>query len=449
MMKDERLLCNSCGEAIGESQQRIYSPLTWEGDIRLFKIHKSNSFNATICGSLITTNLDEDYAERVKFTAISYEWGPDNVKSPIIVNGRKFHIRRNLHDFLLRYRQAVGPSRDRHAGRWHKYVYPSPSYDVEYIWIDQICIDQNFDTERNHQVRLMSKIYSRAEHVIARLGSEPIVERYLEYANHFASSATGSSSLPNKAQLSVSADRFVNLSYWKRLWIHQEVLLGREGLMFMAGQVLVSRIKLTDLHMYHRPLSAILHDQPWPPIVNDLLRYDETSWNWNGNLHLYYVVCTFSSNHCQDPRDRIYGLQGLVAAEERIEISYSLSAREVFCSTVDKMLEAGIFDISEMHADCDGPYRASSRIEFLRQAEEMRRRLEQLADHMGVELVPGELEQKFLLSFSRPKSSNKLAKIPKESGLRREIAREHWNLVRSVVLPRQSSAADKATRTPK
>jgi hypothetical protein len=447
MASDElQVLCQSCGEAIDEDPQQLYPPLEQNGEIRLFGIHKSNDYGATVCGSLTTTNLDEDYANRLQFTAISYEWGPDSATSVIVVNGKRLHVRRNLHDFLLRYRQAIGPAKDRHKGRWHKHVYPSSSYEVKYVWIDQICIDQEFDSERNHQVRLMSKIYSKAEHVIAWLGLEPAVEQYLECANHIASQTTESSRSLNDERLRISADSFVSLSYWKRLWIHQEVLLGKGGLMFMAGQVLVSRIKLTDLHMHHRPRSEIIYDRPWPPILNDLLRYDETSWNWSGNLHLYYVACTFSSNLCQNPRDKIYGLQGLVTAEERIEVSYSLSAREVFLNTVDKILEAGIFDISDTYAGFEGPYRASSRIEFLRQVEAMRRRLEHLAVDMGVSLDPEELDQKFFLSFSRPKPSNRLAKIPKGSNSQRELARAHWELVRNVVSLRQVSAVGMAMR---
>jgi hypothetical protein len=438
MANRNSLLCPSCGEAIDELPQPGYTSLTGKGQIRLFKIHKANSYNLTICGALTTTDLNEDYASRLKYTAISYEWGPNDANPLIVVNGQNFPVRRNLYNFLLRYREAVGPSRDKHIGRWYKYVYPSPDYDVEYIWIDQICINQRSNFERNQQVQLMSKIYSKAEYVIAWLGSEPAVEKYLEYANHLAPSGQGSNALPNEDQLNMLADRFVNLSYWKRLWIHQEVLLGKGGLMFMAGQALVSRKILTELHMHHRPKSTIIYERPWPPVLNDLLMYDLSSWNWNGDLHLYYVVCTFSSNHCEDPRDKVYGLQGLVTHDERIEANYSLSTRDVFLSAVDKILDAGIFDISDQYTDYDGPYRASSRLEFLRQAEDMRKNLERLAENMGVKLGQGEVEKKLLLDFLHPRRANKLAKVPVGSSLRREIVRELWDLVRRVVFVPES-----------
>lgn len=82
----------------------------------------------------------------------------------------------------------------------------------------------------------MSKIYSKAEYVFSCLGTDPAVGKYLEYAIQLASSlsAQGSKSLLQKAQLRLFAEIFVNLSYWKRLWIYQEVLLGNGGLMLMA-----------------------------------------------------------------------------------------------------------------------------------------------------------------------------------------------------------------------
>lgn len=81
----------------------------------------------------------------------------------------------------------------------------------------------------------------------------------------------------------------------------------------------------------------------------------------------------------------------------------------------------------------DGPPRASSRLEFLRQAEEMRRRLEQLAVYMGVGLNNGEVEKMILLDFGRVRRSTRLAEVPEGSNLRREIAREHWGIVRALI----------------
>jgi len=38
------------------------------------------------------------------------------------------------------------------------------------LWVDAVCINQDSDIERSHQVSLMSEIYMNARHVIAYTG---------------------------------------------------------------------------------------------------------------------------------------------------------------------------------------------------------------------------------------------------------------------------------------
>ncbi|TID16413.1 HET-domain-containing protein [Venturia nashicola] len=227
----------------------------------------------------------------------------------------------------------------------------------------------------------------------------------------------------DNARLKFAAESFVNLSYWKRLWIIQELLLGKYGLMLMAGQSIVSRYHLTSFHVSHRIRAELLEEQPWPPVLNGVLFPDTNSYNWNDHLHLYYTVCTFSSNHCQDPRDRVFGLQGLVSYDERIKVDYNLSKQEVFLLAVQCIFKAGFFNIEGKYAGLDRASRASSRLEFLQQAEEMRRRLEKLAEYMGVDVVNGEVEHMMLLDFGQARRSTRL---PDRSSLRREIARASY-----------------------
>lgn len=40
--------------------------------------------------------------------------------------------------------------------------------------------------------------------------------------------------------------------------------------MLMAGQSIVSRFQLTNLHIYHRTRAELLEEQPWPPVLNDV-----------------------------------------------------------------------------------------------------------------------------------------------------------------------------------
>lgn len=87
------------------------------------------------------------------YTALSYEWGlstadPDQKKC-ILLDGQNLPVRDNL---------------------WHALQHlRSPSEELK-IWIDAICINQEDDLERNHQVGLMKEIYSKAILVHVWLG---------------------------------------------------------------------------------------------------------------------------------------------------------------------------------------------------------------------------------------------------------------------------------------
>jgi hypothetical protein len=109
-------------------------------------------------------------------------------------------------------------------------------------------------------------------------------------------------------------------------------------------------------------------------------------------LHLYDAVCKFSSNRCENPRDKIYGLLGIVATEERIEVDYSLSTREVFLRAVEKMLKVSNLSVIQGDIGTD-EYGFRPRkfkpmgiklLHQLQRAERMQQNLEQLADNMGV-----------------------------------------------------------------
>jgi hypothetical protein len=51
---------------------------------------------------------------------------------------------------------------------------------------------------------------------------------------------------------------------------------------------------------------------------------------------LHGLVLDFATKKCQDPRDKIYGLQGLVDAEDRIIVDYAKSSQQVFVDLCNK-----------------------------------------------------------------------------------------------------------------
>ena len=91
-----------------------------------------------------TIEIDENLA----YEAVSYVWGPLEVRSSIQVLCRddtsELEIPRNLASALRRFR-------DLSSNR--------------ILWVDSICINQDDDDERSQQVRLMGQIYRRTSTV--------------------------------------------------------------------------------------------------------------------------------------------------------------------------------------------------------------------------------------------------------------------------------------------
>lgn len=93
-------------------------------------------------------DLDSD----PRFKAISYTWGSPNNTGEILIEGKPYTIRSNLWAFLAQ------KSQDR------------PFNESSWLWIDQICINQEDGREHTHQVGQMTGVYSKAEEVLIWLG---------------------------------------------------------------------------------------------------------------------------------------------------------------------------------------------------------------------------------------------------------------------------------------
>jgi len=95
-------------------------------------------------------NQDQEQETVVSYEALSYCWG-DNaaVKTPILCNGARLEITRNLKSALQHLREEE---------------------KVRVLWIDAICINQDDPIEREEQVSHMREIYQQAERVVVWLG---------------------------------------------------------------------------------------------------------------------------------------------------------------------------------------------------------------------------------------------------------------------------------------
>ena len=123
-----------------------YRPLTQPGEIRLLRVLSDGCREARDgspvphCEIIHTTSNS-----KTKYAAVSYFWGAVDNCSPLLVSGMCLYVTHTVSDFLC---EGV----------------------PQYLWIDQICIDQNDFAERSNQLRLMKTIFKNASCIVVWLG---------------------------------------------------------------------------------------------------------------------------------------------------------------------------------------------------------------------------------------------------------------------------------------
>jgi hypothetical protein len=116
-----------------------------KNEIRLLRILPNPTMNEGIQCSLSIASLDDN----PRYQALSYAWDDRATPQEIFLDGQPFPVTKNLEDALWCLQ-----SRSR----------------SKVFWIDAICINQNDNLERNHQVGRMRTIYKQAKDVVVWLG---------------------------------------------------------------------------------------------------------------------------------------------------------------------------------------------------------------------------------------------------------------------------------------
>ena len=205
-----------------------YTPLVEpECDIRLLTLLPSNDHDDLRC-SLSTISLEQEPL----YIALSYEWGEDNpdLAIDIIIDNKLARIRPNLFSFLQQLKLASGR-------------YSISDGAIPFLWVDALCINQNDKMEKASQVKLMSRIFQKADHVFAWIGPrssldpkgtfdsirdrhttiDSIVDAHLEGPL----SAANNPPLERLIQTWQGIAQFLNQTYWSRRWVIQEIILAK------------------------------------------------------------------------------------------------------------------------------------------------------------------------------------------------------------------------------
>ncbi|EUC41411.1 hypothetical protein COCMIDRAFT_8874 [Bipolaris oryzae ATCC 44560] len=256
-------------------------------------------------GSTIECMLYQAYldgTDTIPYNALSYTWGGTNKTSTVTVNGKTLDVTENLYSALRHLR----------------------SEDVDRVfWVDAICIDQDNEIERGHQVQQMCKIYSHAEEVVVWLG-QPTAEtnvlmdslRQLEeyslmYAHRhwdLAQWAKFWRSVPQNPYFEPrqGLDLLLSRPWFRRVWILQEIANVKKASVWCG-------IKSVKAHIFALAPSLIgikpeRHCQAVLDIMPGHLR--EETW-WCESRDLYNLLLKFRESNASDPRDKIYALLGI------------------------------------------------------------------------------------------------------------------------------------------
>jgi hypothetical protein len=321
----------------------IYSPLSHENrEIRLVRILSSFDKCAPIrcTTSKISLNKSQGYY------ALSYAWGDPTVTVPIFVDDVEIQVTTNLEAACRHFRPKELPT-----------LYPELGW-----WIDAICINQSDPAERSHQVQLMRDIYSHASIVTVWLGEEQDdsrlaietidgLTRDFEEKRNRETALEAINKLQGKAAFKAIIS-FFERPWWLRLWTVQEYVFAKE-ILFACGETCFS---WTLLHWWSHIITAKMDPSEWKVKEYDFLQLISTQGcaaifaksflrkqllaNKSIQENLSDILAVVDCMLCSDPRDRIYGIQGLASDGNSFGLpDYTISISALYIKVATIMVQ--------------------------------------------------------------------------------------------------------------
>lgn len=297
-----------------------YAPLA-PGQIRLLVPDTSRANDGhswTLQVAALRAELDYD--------TLSYTWGSQNESFSITCNGLQLRVHRNLYDALpfLARRNRTG------------------NVTTQPIWIDAVCINQADDEEKYTQINMMHRIYKGARKVWAWFG----VPTEQAKMSHFLSLLPAV--IAYNKQISTSSDdstrerpeelRQLDITYrdtifhlfqnpwFRRTWVVQEGVLAR-SISYLCGDHEIEFEALNEAidterfrHWRWNDATGLPVQHPYMTMRYEALpdiRYffrsekihegDTTTWR-----PLRVVLLMIPNLDCFSPRDRVFGMMGLL-----------------------------------------------------------------------------------------------------------------------------------------
>ena len=326
------------GTGTGSNNAFSYPQLAGPSDIRILDLRPTAEETEAIVCSLRILDLVwlaqlPQYADHklLPYEALSYTWGDLTFSERIIVNSTDFFVTRNL-EFALRALRSSA------SNRW--------------LWIDQICIDQNNLEERSIQVQLMKDIYANAGNVIVWLGdsneqsdkamdlvsrlalSLPIIRE--EGSSHqITESCFGTRGIPKEVDPSWKyLGELLDRPWFTRVWILQEVALARSATIICGKKQLPwadflqlsAESSLWPYLKVHISISSLRVGLGMAWGTLDFVEHERRDQPLSGLQNLLMQTRFHSAT---DSRDKIYGILGLIKDKSAPIPNYTLPIEQL------------------------------------------------------------------------------------------------------------------------
>lgn len=282
--------------------------------------------------------------EAPPYRAISYTWGDPAPLASILVNGQQMDVRLNCEHALRQASQHTGDG----------------TGDI-FIWIDSICVNQLDNDEKSAQVAMMGRIFKTATQIFACVGAHGDDSEFLygflrreeaRFQSILLSDAIDSwetdffqevklrrrqlaawrlkHSKSVLIRLCKALAKFLARPYFHRVWVYQELFLGRDIGVYCGDEPLpISWIWVT---------ASIVNSWLMTTTYTDFFLFIGSRhlglWNFLTSkiaatkplllagakeqplMRFSRATEAVAALSCQDPRDRVYGILSLVIPVE-------------------------------------------------------------------------------------------------------------------------------------
>lgn len=324
-----------------------------KGMTRLIKLLPSKSPAKPISCEILHVSL----SDAPDYEALSYTWGGQNADCVMYCKDKRLLVTRNLFLALARLRMPD---------------------DSRLIWADAVCIDQKNMAEKTHQVRMMKEIYQAARRVVIWLGEDEgnshsaiallgrLVDVWRQQQQILDKDETSNTSTNEQRPLSKVAigllqkdrtrlglppshdpsynalDALFERSYFRRVWIVQEIVMARDTLVLCGTSPLtLSWDDLVAVLRYVPDLAAYTAAIPSALELGQMIERTRAAVI-QGDTRRLKLSTLLSRHNCfqaTEPKDNIIGIIGMASGHLNIEIDYSKETGDYFRSAALELLK--------------------------------------------------------------------------------------------------------------